>query len=120
MPGLIDKNYFDALRIYVGLRMIFLLNLFFTVNGGYASWSSWTACSRTCGDGERVRQRSCQNPPPSNGGATCDKLGPSVEKQKCNLASCPGRSIDFEYLYDFGNVEFLLYKFMGDLFLRTF
>jgi len=58
------------------------------VNGGYTSWSAWSACSRTCGDGERVRQRSCQNPPPSNGGADCQKLGPSVEKEKCILATC--------------------------------
>ena len=32
--------------------------------------------------------------PPPMGGADCQKLGPSVEKEKCILATCTGRLND--------------------------
>lgn len=36
------------------------------VNGG---WSSWSSCSTSCGTGEETR--TCTNPAPSDGGASC-------------------------------------------------
>ena len=60
------------------------------VNGGWGSWSSWSSCSRTCGGGQRTRQRSCNNPPPSGGGNDCS--GSNNQQQTCNTAGCPGKT----------------------------
>jgi hypothetical protein len=46
------------------------------------SWSAWSACSATCGGGTSTR--SCTNPAPSNGGASC--VGDS--QQACNTQAC--------------------------------
>uniref|UniRef100_A0A1I8IRW6 Sema domain-containing protein n=1 Tax=Macrostomum lignano TaxID=282301 RepID=A0A1I8IRW6_9PLAT len=35
------------------------------------AWSSWTACSSSCGSGFRQRHRECDNPPPSGSGSYC-------------------------------------------------
>lgn len=59
-----------------------------TVDGQWANWGAWTACSTTCGDGVSVRNRSCSNPAPAHGGLNC--LGNSTEQRPCNLALCPG------------------------------
>ncbi len=45
-------------------------------------WSSWSTCSKTCGGG--VQARTCTNPAPAGGGASCS--GPS--SQACNTQSC--------------------------------
>jgi hypothetical protein len=50
------------------------------VNGG---WSSWGLCSKTCGSG--MQSRTCTNPAPSHGGASCS----GVSSQVCNTQVCP-------------------------------
>jgi hypothetical protein len=50
------------------------------INGG---WSAWSSCSKTCGGGEE--RRSCNNPTPANGGASC--AGQST--RTCNTQPCP-------------------------------
>jgi len=59
----------------------------FSVNGGWASWSTWGSCTLTCGTGTQDRARSCTNPAPQNGGAQCS--GSSSENQNCNTHNCP-------------------------------
>ncbi|KAK7454681.1 hypothetical protein BaRGS_00039564, partial [Batillaria attramentaria] len=44
------------------------------VDGGWSCWTDWGPCSVTCGEGTRTRTRTCDNPPPSNGGADCVDL----------------------------------------------
>ncbi|XP_059849711.1 hemicentin-1-like [Hypanus sabinus] len=57
------------------------------VNGNWASWSSWSPCSRTCGGGQSKRYRLCSNPAPARGGKVCS--GPSVQVQRCGMELCP-------------------------------
>ena len=58
------------------------------VDGGWSDWDDWQPCSVTCGIGTRIRQRTCNNPTPSNGGKDCDGL-PSDE-QPCQNSPCRG------------------------------
>ena len=51
------------------------------VHGGFSPFS---ACSKTCGGGTRIR--TCTNPEPRNGGRAC--VGKSQES--CNTKACEG------------------------------
>ncbi|XP_065056205.1 uncharacterized protein LOC135684538 [Rhopilema esculentum] len=57
------------------------------VNGGFSEWSDFGSCSVTCGTGIHRRERSCNNPPPSNGGLDC--TGPYIETKECDAGGCP-------------------------------
>ncbi|XP_056135280.1 A disintegrin and metalloproteinase with thrombospondin motifs 7 [Lampris incognitus] len=56
------------------------------VSGGWASWSEWSACSRTCGAGVQNAQRDCVNPVPKYGGKYC--LGERRRYKICNTTPC--------------------------------
>lgn len=54
-------------------------------NGGVCNggWSNWGACN--CGTGQ-TQTRTCTNPPPEGGGASC----PGSSSQACDVGLCPG------------------------------
>lgn len=68
--------------------LIFFTFVSFTVDGGFGLWSSWTACSKTCGTGSQSRSRPCNNPTPTGGGQNC--TGDSSQAKSCKIKSCPG------------------------------
>ncbi|XP_052703574.1 A disintegrin and metalloproteinase with thrombospondin motifs adt-1-like [Crassostrea angulata] len=57
------------------------------INGGWAGFGSYGACSKTCGGGTQTRSRTCTNPAPQWGGDNCP--GSSTESQACNTNACP-------------------------------
>lgn len=55
-------------------------------DGGWSEWSEFTYCSRSCGQGYRVKRRNCDNPKPRNGGKKCagrDELYEYCEIRRC-------------------------------------
>ncbi|XP_078360599.1 uncharacterized protein LOC144644910 [Oculina patagonica] len=59
------------------------------IDGKYTDWSPASECSATCGAGIQTLKRTCTNPPPSNGGRNCTRLGPAVKTISCNEQKCP-------------------------------
>ncbi|KAJ8278768.1 hypothetical protein COCON_G00058340 [Conger conger] len=61
------------------------------VDGQWSDWSDWSQCDAKCSGGARVRNRTCSNPPPKNGGQECQ--GMTIQTQGCNTQPC-GPNID--------------------------
>ena len=57
------------------------------VDGGWTTWSNWSACDVTCGGGTIVRTRNCSEPPPAHGGLACE--GDDVSEEACAVEECP-------------------------------
>lgn len=72
-------NSRDAINVSLCLR---------TVDGNWSEWSVWEECSRTCGQGNRTRVRTCSDPPAQYGGRPCE--GAAVEVIMCSVRPCPG------------------------------
>ncbi|KAK3095774.1 hypothetical protein FSP39_018901, partial [Pinctada imbricata] len=51
------------------------------VDGAWTPWTSFSSCNYICGAGTSNRTRTCTNPTPAYGGATC--LGDDYETQAC-------------------------------------
>jgi len=60
----------------------------YSVDGGWSVWASWSECDVICGIGSRSRPRTCDNPPPANGGDDC--VGSDHSTDVCVLNTCPG------------------------------
>lgn len=59
------------------------------VDGNFSNWSAFGTCSKTCGGGERIRTRKCDNPAPVGEGRNCSRLGPAIDALPCNPEPCP-------------------------------
>uniref|UniRef100_A0A8B9BPY1 ADAM metallopeptidase with thrombospondin type 1 motif 7 n=1 Tax=Anser brachyrhynchus TaxID=132585 RepID=A0A8B9BPY1_9AVES len=57
------------------------------IDGSWGPWSSWAACSRSCGAGVQSAERQCSNPTPKYGGRYC--LGERKRFRICNIRPCP-------------------------------
>ena len=59
------------------------------MHGGFSQWSSFTECSKTCGNGLKSRTRLCNSPEPrGDAGRNC--TGDFNEIKHCRLATCEG------------------------------
>ena len=56
------------------------------VDGNWSEFSAWSECSAPCGGGITERSRTCDNPPPSEGGNDCE--GSAAEGKGCNNIPC--------------------------------
>ena len=76
----------------------YLIIIIFSVDGAWATWTSWGTCTVTCGGGTQTRSRTCTNPAPQYGGANCP--GSAGSSQACNTQHCPSTSrILFEGMF---------------------
>ena len=57
-----------------------------SVDGGFTDWTPLDTCTVTCGGGTQNRTRSCTNPAPQYGGASC--VGDTFGQQSCNTQVC--------------------------------
>ncbi len=57
-----------------------------SVNGQWSNWET-EACPVTCGNGQQLKTRKCNNPTPQFGGLDCTGL--STDYQACNNQPCP-------------------------------
>ncbi|KAI8517066.1 hypothetical protein Bbelb_056470 [Branchiostoma belcheri] len=57
------------------------------MDGNWATWLSWGSCGVSCGGGVQTRTRTCDNPPPTIGGADC--VGHPSQTRPCNEWQCP-------------------------------
>ncbi|XP_029819877.1 hemicentin-1, partial [Manacus vitellinus] len=57
------------------------------VDGSWSEWGPWEECSKSCGQGNRTRSRTCSAPPAQHGGQPCK--GSAVESVMCNVKPCP-------------------------------
>lgn len=58
------------------------------IDGHWGRWSAWSTCSKTCGNGTKVRSRQCDDPTPANSGKLCsgdDKQQTACIKGRCGL-----------------------------------
>ena len=62
---------------------------FTTVHGGWSSWGAWGSCSKSCGNTNRFRYRSCTAPTPTYGGRSC--IGSWIQSKSCMKYHCPGK-----------------------------
>jgi hypothetical protein len=69
------------------------------VHGGWSDWSKGQ-CNKTCGKGQLVRNRTCNNPTPKYGGKGC--VGPKTDyslpckvKECCNKTACNNTMYDW-------------------------
>ncbi|KAJ7994680.1 hypothetical protein DPEC_G00251990 [Dallia pectoralis] len=84
-----DKWCFNGECVAVGFRPE-------RVNGGWAAWSEWSACSRTCGAGVQNAHRDCINPVPRNEGMYC--LGERRRYKICNSSPCLAGQPSFRHV----------------------
>lgn len=56
------------------------------IDGHWGRWSSWSECSAKCGQGQKQRQRKCNDPVPSHGGQGCS--GVASESKACEIMPC--------------------------------
>ena len=58
---------------------------FSALDGGWSTWSPWSACNQDC---VHHRRRNCNNPEPLSGGAFCNGLDHGVST--CTGDLCQG------------------------------
>ncbi|XP_052261325.1 integumentary mucin A.1-like [Dreissena polymorpha] len=69
------------------------------VNGAWSEWGGYSACTVTCGNGRKSKQRFCNSPAPSNGGEPC--FGQALEMTACTEKECPSDGDNFGYGEDY-------------------
>ncbi|VDI13130.1 Hypothetical predicted protein, partial [Mytilus galloprovincialis] len=89
------------------------------VNGNWASWTTWTSCSLSCGSGISSRSRACSNPAPANNGLDCSGSGSEIDGRDfmCSVDACPVNACPIDGLQWFGSTNIFRYNWIAFDFL---
>ena len=63
----------------IHLSLLHSLKKLFVV---FSQWNEWTPCSKSCGTGENIRERKCEQ-------GSCN--GPVIQSKDCNVHDCPSK-----------------------------
>ncbi|XP_071836091.1 uncharacterized protein [Apostichopus japonicus] len=66
-----------------------LYGIYNPIHGEWTQWSSWSACSVTCGGSQQTRTRTCTNPAPKYFGDDCPAADADTETRDCGTKPCP-------------------------------
>ena len=66
---LIWKPLRSSKNLWIHLKFLFSSAV---VDGNWGAWGAFGPCTKTCGSGSALRKRTCDDPPPSNGGKSCE------------------------------------------------
>ncbi|KAM8931068.1 hemicentin-1 [Pelodytes ibericus] len=58
------------------------------VDAHWGPWEAWSTCSMSCGGGEQIRKRQCNQPVQYHRARPCP--GDSTQLLRCNVQACPG------------------------------
>ncbi|XP_065194347.1 papilin-like isoform X3 [Sycon ciliatum] len=81
-------------------QLSYLCQRYRPVDGAWSTWTGYGSCSSVSGGCSKTRNRTCTNPPPTNGGGSC--TGMSQQFQTCNCAVNGGWSSWTSYGHCFG------------------
>ncbi|XP_032240089.2 uncharacterized protein LOC5514646 [Nematostella vectensis] len=82
------KNCDDnSTEICMGRASTNYIYRFAPVDGGWTTFSDWSACAVSCGGGVSSRTRTCTRPAPAHGGKMCE--GEGRQTKACNTMPCP-------------------------------
>ena len=76
------------------LVLLHLINCFYTHSHvtlevpHWSQWANWTLCSKSCGGGQRSRERVCIGG--SQGDGSCVPDSDYIESESCNIQPCEG------------------------------
>ena len=73
------------------------------VNGGWSDWGPFGECDKPCGKGNKVRNRSCNNPSPEHGGKQCE--GSPTNSETCKIKECSGNFMSCIRVYLMLNIR---------------
>ena len=83
------------------IKFFDLIFMCFEVDGGWSSWSHFSPCMVSCGEGTMSRERLCSNPRPAHNGSSC--FGDTKQTSSCHDRECPSKSGFFYYDHDHDN-----------------
>ena len=95
-----DINDTKILHSKHHLTIFFQIHIFIAIVGSWSGWSMWTSCSEACGEGVKIRERTCNNTSSEPGSVDCAIDGSSSkETLQCKLDPCISEILGFAMFF---------------------
>lgn len=72
------------------------MKFFVVLVAKWSRWSPWSECTKTCGNGTRVRSRVCVAQDPTAVFAPISCAGKAQQNKTCSEWNCPGRYCSYQ------------------------